>query len=264
MCLIIFAHRLNADLPLVLAANRDEFFSRPTREAAFWDDDALPGVLAGRDLKAGGTWLGITRSGRFAAVTNIRDPARQQAKPRSRGDLTRAFLAGSDSAEAYCHSLKPYFEDYAGFNLLVCDGETLCYVNNDEQVIETLAPGLYGLSNGRLNSDWPKVRNGRDRLQILLDEPDRLNTDALLAMMTDRRLALDTELPQTGVPKALERTLSAAFIHYPQESYGTRCSTALIMDNSGAVRFSEQNFDAEGTAGSAHYYELQRDQIAAA
>lgn len=264
MCLIIFAHRPDADLPLVVTANRDEFFSRPTREAGFWDDENLPGILAGRDLQAGGTWLGVTRSGRFAAVTNIRDPARQQPKPRSRGDLTRNFLASSDSAEDYCRSLQPSFDDFAGFNLLVSDGRSLCYVNNHAQIIETLEPGLYGLSNGRLNSDWPKVRRGREQLGALLDEPAALSTDSLLAMMTDRRLAVDAELPQTGVPKALERTLSAAFIHYPQESYGTRCSSALIVDRQGRMRFSEQNFDSEGTATSAHFYESQLEAVEAA
>ncbi len=255
MCLIIFAHQADARFPLIVAANRDEFYARPTQQADFWTDAGLPSpLLAGKDLLAGGTWLGMTASGRFAAVTNIRDPSQQEPRPHSRGELTRDFLQGTATPADYCQALATRLDDYAGFNLLVGDRATLCYLNNQTRQVEELVPGVYGLSNGRLNSPWPKVRKGRERLQELLLRDVTPDTDDLLLMMRDAEQASDAELPDTGVPVALERTLSSAFIRNAERRYGTLCSTAILIDAQGGCRFSEQNFDENGAAGSAHHY----------
>jgi uncharacterized protein with NRDE domain len=261
MCLILFAHQAVPDYPLVVAANRDEFFARPSRHADFWSDqNQQQEILAGKDLVAGGTWLGITRSGRFAAVTNIRDPSQREHKPRSRGELTLHFLRGTQSPEHYCSKLAADFDQFAGYNLLVGDQGSLYYVNNFEGTIAALEPGVYGLSNGLLNSPWPKVSRGQAKLESLLQLPQSLDTDALIDIMADRQQAADAELPNTGVPIELERQLSSTFIFNPDRQYGTRCSTAIIQGHAAAgtpTRFAELNFDANGAATSRHFFELQ-------
>ncbi len=256
MCLIIFAYRADPRFPLVVAANRDEFFTRPTAQADFWQTASGSRILAGKDLQAGGTWLGITPSGRFAAVTNIRDPSQAEAKPRSRGELTSSFLGDRIAATEFCAGLSDSFADYAGYNLLVGDGEQLVYVNNVERTTQVLAPGIHGLSNGRLNCDWPKVTQGRERLAALLASATAPGTDDLLKMMRDPRPAADDQLPDTGVPRDLEKSLSAAFIRNPERQYGTRCSTALLVAADGAMRFSEANFDSDARPIGRHFFEL--------
>lgn len=257
MCLIIFAYQPDSRLPLVVAANRDELFARPTAQADLWtDEESGSQILSGRDLQAGGTWLGITRDGRFAAVTNIRDPSQTEARPRSRGELTRRFLAGDETPALYCGRLAASFDQYAGYNLLVGDGRSLFYVNNQEQKIWELEPGCYGLSNGLLNTAWPKVERGRERLQSLLLEQETITTDALLAMMDDRTQAEDADLPDTGIGIEIERRLSSAFILNPEREYGTLCSTAVLFEQSGAIRFGEQNFDALGQKTEGHSFHL--------
>ncbi len=254
MCLILFAYRVDPDYLLILAANRDEFYGRPTLEAHYWEAPGQPRILAGRDEQAGGTWLGIADGGRFAAVTNIRNPAQSTDKPRSRGELTSAFLKGKQTAAAYSQDVLDRSDDYVGFNLLVSDGEDLCYINNRDRELRRLTPGIYGLSNAELDSDWPKIRRGKAQLQELL-AAGTVTTDSLLAMMADRATASDSALPATGVPLAMERTLSATFILASDLNYGTRCSTALIMSGSGEYRFSERNFDEQGRAQALHYFE---------
>lgn len=257
MCLIIFAYQTDPRFPLVVAANRDELFSRPTTQAALWtDEESGQQMLSGRDKQAGGTWLGITQSGRFAAVTNIRDPSQTVRRSRSRGDLTRQFLGGSHSPEQYSARLADSYDQFAGYNLLVGDSNSLFYINNHEQRIAQLKPGVYGLSNGSLNSSWPKVYKGKARLQALLSAPDKLDCDALLAMMGDRSQADDADLPDTGIGIDIERKLSSAFILNPEREYGTLCSTAVIVEQSGKSRFSEQNFDSLGNKTQGHAFQL--------
>ncbi len=257
MCLIIFAYQENPLFPLVVAANRDEFFARPTAQADFWQDEETgQQILAGRDLQAGGTWLGVTRAGRFAAVTNIRDPSQTQRRPRSRGDLTRQFLAGIQSPKQYCEALVNNFDLFAGYNLLVGDSTSLFYVNNQEEKVWPLKAGIYGLSNGLLNSCWPKVNQGRENLRALMLSPQELATDALITMMADRTQASDDDLPNTGTGIEIERELSSTFILNPERQYGTLCSTAVILERSGALRFSEQNFDSLGNKTQGHFYQL--------
>lgn len=260
MCLILFAYRVHPDYPLVLAANRDEFHARPSLDAGYWQPSNAPRILAGRDKLAGGTWLGITESGRFAAVTNIRNPSQASIRPRSRGELPTAFLGGRESALSYCQQVVARAEDYVGFNLLVNDGQQMCYMNNFDSTVQELRPGIYGLSNARLDSNWPKIEDGKRRLAALL-ESQRLSTDQLLAIMADREIASDERLPDTGVPIAMERRLSATFILDKELNYGTRCSTALLFDSHGGFRFSERNFDSSGEMTSHHHYESTLDRV---
>ena len=257
MCLIIFAYQMDSRFPLVVAANRDELFARASAQADIWTDAETDNrILSGRDLQAGGTWLGVTRNGRFAAVTNIRDPSQTEPKPRSRGDLTRQFLAGTDSAEQYCAGLAQSYDQFAGYNLLVGDGSSLYYVNNAEETVWKLEAGFYGLSNGMLNTSWPKVDRGKAQLESLMQTGSAITTDALIAMMGDRAQAEDADLPNTGIGIEIERKLSSAFILNPERDYGTLCSTAVIIDESGSTRFSEQNFDSLGNKTQGHSFLL--------
>ena len=240
MCLILFSFQPNSKQPLVLAANRDEFFARPTSPAGFWSD--APDVLAGLDLVAGGTWLGITRQGRFAAITNVREPGVMVENPLSRGELTRGFLSSEVSCEAYLNTLKQNHHRYAGFNLLVGDfGQNkeseLFYFGNRDQVIRKLEAGIYGLSNHLLNSSWPKVDEGKTQLETLLSGD--WQAQDLRDMMAQDHLAQDENLPKTGVSLARERALSAKFIRMGE--YGTRAITTLCIGNE-RVHFSEQNY----------------------
>lgn len=242
MCLMIFAHRATPDYPLVVAANRDEFHARPTAPAEFWPDQ--PRLLAGKDLKQGGTWMGITRSGRFAAVTNYRDPAGAFDAPRSRGDLPMAYLTGEQAPQAYLEDLANRADDFAGFNLLVGDCESLWYFrNSDQSRPRCLRPGIYGLSNAVLDTPWPKVEQGKARLAALLDEP-RLSHDALAGVVSDRQLADPESLARLGLDGAMDPLLSAQFI--VTDTYGTRSRTTLWADVQSGVHWQEESFNSDG------------------
>lgn len=259
MCLIIFAHQAESGFPLVVAANRDEFFSRPTQQAAFWESGVnRQTILAGKDLLAGGTWLGLSDSGRFSAVTNIRDPSQAEQAPLSRGELPFNFLQGTLSAKDFAESLTSRFDQYAGFNLLLSDGSDMYYVNNLENLVNKLEPGIYGLSNGLLNSDWPKVNRGRQDLRQLFKDSHALNTDHLIAMMNHRELSADEDLPDTGVSPEIESALASTFIMNTNRGYGTLCSTAIIASANGEIRFSEQNYNASAEATERHYYQFSK------
>jgi uncharacterized protein with NRDE domain len=241
MCLVLFSYRQRADWPLVFAANRDEFYDRPTVPAAFWDD--APQVLAGRDLQGGGTWCGLTRTGRFAALTNYRDLRHLQPEAPSRGALVADFLRGQASPEAYLHALAPTADQYNGFNLLVGDTDTLWYFSNYEHRVRRLAPGLYGLSHHLLDTPWPKVATGKAALQTVLDNGP-LQPDTLFDVLADPTVYPDDQLPDTGVGPVWERILSARFIHSPR--YGTRCSTVILVDARGQSQLLEQTFGMDG------------------
>ncbi len=241
MCLIFVSWQRNARYPLVVAANRDEFHARPTEGAAFWDEH--PGLLAGRDLEAGGTWLGLTRSGRFAAVTNFREMSEQCVDPPSRGALVSAFLTGGAGAREFCDQLMVDAGRFRGFNLLVCDGAQLCWVSNRAQRPRTLAPGCYGLSNHLLDTPWPKVHDGK-RAFATTTSADDFDRESLFRLLASRSVAPDAALPDTGLGLARERELAPAFIQ--ADTYGTRCSTVLTRSVQGGVEFEERRFDAEG------------------
>jgi len=240
MCLILFAYRAHPAYRLVLAANRDEWFQRPTAPAAFWAD--APDILAGRDLEQGGTWLGVTRHGRFAAITNFRDPGNHRADAPSRGGLVSAFLRAEIAPTAYLEQLRPDASAYNGFSLLVGDRTSLGYFSNREGRIRDLEPGIYGLSNHLLDVEWPKVQLGKQRLAAWLDDDRR--PEALLALLDDTRTAPDAALPRTGVSLEWERRLSS--LRIVGEGYGTRSSTALVIGSAGEIRFVERSFDEDG------------------
>jgi uncharacterized protein with NRDE domain len=244
MCLIFIAWQMLPQCPLLLAANRDEFYRRPTAAADFWPQ--APQVLGGRDLEGGGSWLGVTRSGRLAAITNYRNLAELSgvgADKRSRGLLVSDFLTGSAAAADYLAELAQQPENYRGFNLLVGDGDGLHYYSNRGAAPRPLAPGLYGLSNHLLDTPWPKVAQGKRALAQLLRRG--LPSEAeLFELLAERTIAPDSLLPETGLSRDWERLLSARFIH--SADYGTRASTLVLVDGQGGVRFSERSFTRQG------------------
>ncbi len=237
MCLIVFAWRPEHPLALRLAANRDEFYARPSAALGEWKE--APGLFAGRDLEAGGTWLGITASGRFAALTNIRDP-RQPNRTRSRGELSADFLRSDISPQAYLQQVMRSAEQYAGFNLLLGDTTQLWHFNSHEGEARRLESGVYGLSNASLDTPWPKLVQARRALQTSTEADD----ETLMAIMADNQQAADHLLPDTGVGLATERLLSSVFI--TSAAYGTRASTALALRQDGSWRISERSFGPHG------------------
>jgi len=234
------AWRSRADLPLVVAANRDEWRDRPTEPAGWWPDH--PEILAGRDLKAGGTWMGITRRGRFAAVTNFRDPSDKRSTARSRGELVTDFLLSTDSAATFLGALHGRAREYNGFNLIVGDGAALWYYGSREGEAREIPPGIHGLSNHLLDEPWPKVVRGRLAMQEALGDPDP--SPRLFAMLADGHGAPDEALPATGVGIAWERRLAAPLI--TGADYGTRASTVLRVEAGGAMHFEERTIGDDG------------------
>lgn len=250
MCLVLFAYDPQSDHPLVVAANRDEFYARPALGAHFWDEPA--GLLAGRDLSAGGTWLGISRRGRFATVTNFAEEGPSDA-PLSRGHLTERFLAGDVGAHAYAHGL--HTASYRGFNLLLWDGRALVYTSNRGHS-QDLAPGIYGLANAELGAAWPKVARGQRALAAALETG--ADPDTLIALLADRRVPPDSELPRRGRPLELERRVAPCFIE--GEEYGTRASTAVVFERSiGSMtaHFLEQSYGPGGAPGERVAFDLE-------
>ncbi|NJM10791.1 MAG: NRDE family protein [Synechococcaceae cyanobacterium SM1_2_3] len=235
MCLILIAYRCHPRYPLLVAANRDEFYDRPAAPLGFWHD--LPQILAGRDLQKGGTWMGVTQNGRFAALTNYREPSRVMPDAPSRGCLVSDYLCSVESARVYLDRLAWTAEIYNGFNLLLGDAGQLYYYSNRGGGQRVLTPGIYGLSNHLLDTPWPKLERGRRALGQLLDRQVALTPDDLLDVLTNCTPAPDEDLPDTGVSLEWERWLSPIFIDAP--GYGTRCSTALLLDASGRAQMVE-------------------------
>lgn len=233
MCLIVLAYKAHPRYPLIVAANRDEFLDRPASPAHFWPD--APHILAGRDLKAGGTWLGITTAGRFAALTNYRDLRRPSVSGRSRGALVR------DALEHDRPSITG--AEYEGFNLIHGPVHALRYLNNIDGTDVALAPGIHGISNHLLDTPWPKVVRARDRFAqlIAVDEPDPLE---LFALLSDPTRAEDRLLPDTGLDLERERALSSILIS--TEGYGTRCSTVVMVGVDGQVWSEERTHYPKG------------------
>lgn len=237
MCLIAFAYKQHPKYDLVFAANRDEFYERPTRAAQFWDEQ--PDLLAGKDLKAGGTWMGITKAGRFAALTNYRDPASRNEEAPSRGHLVRNYLESSNPPGVYLRRLHAQADQYNGFNLLVGSPDELMYYSNHTGEASSLDPGLYGLSNELLDAPWPKTERAKAELSDTLRE-DEIDISALFEFLKDDQPAPDDQLPDTGIPRELERAVSPIFIK--TEQYGTRSSTILLISNDGKVTFEEHRY----------------------
>lgn len=248
MCLIIFGWQTRTDLPLVVAANRDEFHQRPAVPAHFWPEQ--PALLAGRDLSAGGTWMGVTRDGRFAALTNYRDPDQGRVGVRTRGELAVEFLSGSADPVDYLRALSRRADQYAGFSLLVgTPGQLACYSNAGppEAALQALPPGIYGLSNALLDTPWPKVVRGKRVLASLLQGQESPDHDSLGQVVSDRSLASSEALHPLGLGESMDRTLSAQFILTP--TYGTRSTTTLWLEQQARglqVNWRELGFDAGG------------------
>jgi len=241
MCLVIIGHQQHPQWPLLIAANRDEFHARATAPSHFWREQG--DMLAGKDLEAGGTWMGIHRNGRFAAVTNYRDPARTAPAPRSRGELPTAFLLGSDTPLDYLAKVSERMSDYAGFNLLVGDNDSLCYLGNDGQTgPQLLTPGVYGLSNARLDTPWPKVERGKTVMSQLLASSE-LGHRSLASAVSDPALARPEELQAQGLDGEMDVLLSAQFIS--AGGYGTR-STTTILRGQDELSWRETSFDEQG------------------
>jgi uncharacterized protein with NRDE domain len=243
MCLIIFAWQLDADYPLLVAANRDEWRDRPAAPAAWWDD--APDILAGRDLQAGGTWLGITRSGRCAAITNFRDPSDRKSTAPSRGQLVADYLRGGSTPRAYLNALAAEAGRYNGFNLLLADENEMCYFGSRVGNILDVSPGIHGLSNHLLDEPWPKVEKGKAGLRSAVgaDVSGPTLMERSFVVLSDTEIVADTSLPDSGVGLAWERVLSPALII--TEKYGTRNSTVLLR-SAHEIMFEERTRGAAG------------------
>ena len=243
MCLLLFGVDAHPRHRLVVAANRDEVHARPAAPLAWWDD--APDVLAGRDLEAGGTWMGVTRDGRWAALTNVRDPLNPRPSERSRGDLVADFLRQDILAEAYAAQVFADRDAYDGFNLVLADRDGVWSVSRRVDHPVTLGPGVYGLSNDRLDTPWPKVERGRRLLRAALAD-DAVATDALLDLLDDQHQPPDAALPKTGVGLEWERRLAPMRI--VSDGYGTRVSTALLVGRDGEVEVAEQTWRPDGSS----------------
>ena len=232
MCLIVFAWQVMPNMPLLAAGNRDEFYDRPASPADWWHDH--PQIYAGRDLQGGGTWMGITRDGRFAAITNIRAPSEIRPDAPTRGNLVLNYLAGTATPPGYIEEISPHAADYNGFNLLVGNQDELIWYSNrgekDERNGKPMKPGMYGLSNSLLDCTWPKVVSTKAEFASLLCQgaPE----DAFFEMLSDTTCASDCRLPKTGVSLERERLLSAVCITSPD--YGTRVSTLVKLQTNQA------------------------------
>jgi uncharacterized protein with NRDE domain len=237
MCLIVFANKFHPNYKLVFAANRDEFYERPTSQADFWKDN--PDLLAGKDLQAGGTWMGITRQGKFSAITNFRDLKNHNPEAPSRGKITLNFLINHIQPEEYYNSLKPELNRFNGFNLILGNVESLYYFSNKKGGLEKINPGIHGISNALLNTPWPKVEKGKRQLEVLLKQ-NEVHPWEVMSILYDTLKAKDENLPDTGVGIELERMLSPVFIS--SEKYGTRCSTVVTVDNNNFVQFVEKTY----------------------
>ena len=243
MCLIVLSYRHHPGYRLILAANRDEFYDRPTRPLSYWTDRS--DILAGIDLRGGGTWLGITTAGRIAAITNFRHiPSMREGAP-SRGNLVKDFLTGSTSPLGYLKDVRTVGDRYNGFNLIVGDTESLCYYSNKNGDIQNLSPGVYGLSNHLLNTPWPKVQRAKDKFCSVLSRFPVIQHRPLFQTLQDTWRPPDDELPDTGIGLEWERILSPMLI--VSDVYGTRSSSVIIWKEDGQIEFSEKSYD-EGAA----------------
>lgn len=251
MCLIFFSIQNHPTYSLIVTSNRDEFYDRKTAEAGFWKDN--PQVLGGRDLEAGGTWMGLTRSGKISLVTNYRDPKNINPQAPSRGHLVSDFLEKDIPAEAYMMEVERKGRSYNGFNLLAGSLDELWYCSNYRAGVETLKPGLYGLSNHLLDTPWPKVVRGKEKLSPILQK-SKLDPEELFEFLYDDHRAPDALLPDTGIGPDREKALSSMFIK--TTGYGSRCSTVVLVDKQKHVLFSERVFDLKTFVHTTRNFEF--------
>ncbi len=255
MCLILFAAGAHSNYPLIVAANRDEAHSRPAARAGFWMDH--PSVYGGRDLEKGGTWLAISRNGRFAAITNYRGAIRRVDSTRSRGELTRDYLTGSEEIEPYLERVSRRADEYNGFSLIAGELDRLWFFSNQRAGIQSITQDVHGLSNHLLDEPWPKVKRGTAVLKALLHAPEADLVPSLFDILADREPAPDEQLSAADI--ALERrNRSAVFI--ADDRYGTRASTVLLVSADGKVLFCERTYGPGGVplGHSERRFELER------
>lgn len=238
MCLIFLSINQHPTYKLIIAANRDEFYNRKTAPADFWKDH--PQILGGRDLEALGTWMAMTKSGKISMVTNYRDPKNIDPKAPSRGQLVTDYLLGEKNPENYLSEIEQSNKKYNGFNLITGNANQLFYFSNYRQGVEKIQPGFYGLSNHLLNTPWPKVQRGKEKLKSILRQSAIQPTELFQFLYDDHR-APDDQLPETGIGLERERALSSMFIK--TTGYGTRCSTVILVDHQDNVEFTERVYD---------------------
>lgn len=239
MCLLLLGYDVHPDMQWIVAANRDEFYDRPTASLSFWED--FTDILAGRDLREGGTWMGISLKGRFAAITNYRDPASLKSDAPSRGMLVRDFLLSDRRAKGYLESLIPSMNRYNGFNLIAGDPKGMFYLGNRCGDVQAISPGWHALSNRCLDTPlWPKTRRGLERMQAIVRPERPIDIPAIFDVLLDTTPAPDNLLPDTGVGIEWERILSPVFIQSP--GYGTRSSSILLLNRDGDLFFQEKTF----------------------
>ncbi len=238
MCLILLAYTTHPLYPLIIATNRDEFYDRPTAQASFNEEN--PDMLAGRDLEKGGTWLGITKAGQIAAITNFRDLQSYNSNAPSRGLLVSRFLSGGESPSEYIQNITQSSARYNGFNLILGNGNGLFCFSNEDHLLREIAPGIHGLSNHLLDTPWPKVERGKELLRGLLSHAENLSPDEIFTMLADTSRPDDSDLPDTGIGLEWERLLSSIFIQ--SEVYGTRTSSVIFIDRENSVSYVERTF----------------------
>ncbi len=240
MCLITFAYNAHPKYQLILAANRDEFYERPTRKAQFWEKESYPNLLAGKDLEAGGTWMGAHTSGRWGALTNYRDPSWIKKNPPSRGALVLDFLKSDEQAQEHLEERRAKAVDYNGFNLLLGDKNGLFHYSNVTDQITELESGIHGVSNALLDTPWPKLDQAKSELEAAIQK-DKIEFEQLFQLLKNEEKPPEDQLPDTGIPMEWEKAVSSVFIK--TETYGTRCSTLLLIEHNDHATFVERRYN---------------------
>jgi len=250
MCLIVFSLRSHKKYPLVLAGNRDEFYKRPARPAKFWEDK--PNLLAGKDIKGGGTWMGVTKNGKLGALTNYRDLKNIKEEAPTRGSIVTDYLTDSKPAPVFLETLDENAEDFNGFNVLAGTPDSFFHYSNETRNITEIESGIHGISNAVLNTPWPKVEKAEEDLRNALNS-DHIDTEELFTLLKSKKTYPPEVLPDTGLPDHKEKEVSAAYIK--TEDYGTRCSTIILMDHTGEITFMERTYDpkTEDITTEKHY-----------
>ena len=239
MCLITFSYKTHPFYKLIVAANRDEFYERPTRPAQFWTQEQLPNILAGKDLKANGTWMGVSKNGKWGDLTNFRDPSNINEDAPTRGDLVLDFLKSDLNERAYLKEVKENRKKYNGFNLLIGSENSLYHFSNETNSVTEIEPGIHGVSNALLNTSWPKLDQAKKDLKnITLSE--NFSKEELFNILKNPEKAPDEKLPSTGIPYEWEKAISSIFIK--TDNYGTLCSTILLVDYEGNAEFIERRY----------------------
>lgn len=256
MCILFFAIESHPRYPLIICANRDEFHHRATQPAHFWPPENQ--ILAGKDLQAGGTWLGVNRAGQFAGITNLRTQETQDGV-RSRGELVinalSSILANPALPTVTSQWLQTHHANYNPFNLIFEHDNILHCFNSRSTETKTLTPGFHAVCNGDMDDVWPKMASGQQALQSYITQTEKINVDELQQLMSDTSQPEDSLLPNTGVELEWERHLSSIFIQHPQ--YGTRSTTIILKDTFGRIDFYETRFDGKGRNLGRQHFEIE-------